>query len=96
MMAVMEGAEDPGTEGFVQDIQRLAKYFYADDGFLASTRATRLQRVFNVLTELFDRVGLRTNVGKTVSMACQPCCAIGGHSSEAYGLRMTGWGLTHQ
>ena len=35
-------------------------------------------------------MGLRTNVAKTVSMACQPCCALGGHSTEEYGLLMTG------
>ena len=31
---------------------------------------------------------MRTNVVKMVSMVCQPCCAIGGHSAETCGLRM--------
>ena len=39
--------------------------------------------------DLFDRVSLRTNVAKKVIMACQPCRALGGHSLEVYGLRMT-------
>ena len=42
------------------------------------------------MTDLFGRFGMRTNVVKMVSMACQPCRAIGGHSAEAYVLRMMG------
>ena len=32
-----------------------------------------LQGAFNALVAIFDRVGLLTNVEKTVSMVCQPC-----------------------
>ena len=46
--------------------------------------------------ELFYWVGMRTNVGKMVSMVCQPCHLIGGHYTEAYGLSLMGEGLTHQ
>ena len=59
-------------------------------------RAERLQQEFRIITELFDWVGLRTNVGKTVSMACQSCHALGVHYMEAYGLRMTFRGITHR
>ena len=38
---------------------------------------------------------MRTNVVKMVIMACQPCCAIVGHSAEAYSLRMMGEGITY-
>ena len=31
-----------------------------------------LQGAFSALVAIFDRVGLRTNVNKTVSMACSP------------------------
>ena len=31
-----------------------------------------LQGAFTALVGLFDRVGLRKNVGKTVSMVCHP------------------------
>ena len=31
-----------------------------------------------------------------MSMACQPCSAIGVNSAEAYDLRMTGEGLTYR
>ena len=41
-------------------------FFYADYGLIASLWTEMLQRLFNILTNLFDRVGLRTNVRKTV------------------------------
>ena len=36
-----------------------------------------LQRSFNVLMELFYRVGMYTNVGKMVSIVCQPYLVTG-------------------
>ena len=75
MVAVTEEAVDPGlsgTEGFERDVQRLADYFYVDNGLLALMQETRLQRVFDTLPELFYQVGLHTNVAKMVNMACQP------------------------
>ena len=92
----MEGTSEPGTEGFGQDIQGLAEYFNADDGLLAPTRETRIQWTFDVMMELFDRVGLCNNVGKTVIMECQKFYDIGGHSMEAYGIRMMGGGLAYR
>ena len=66
--AEAEAEEESGTEGFGREVHRMMEYFYANDGLLASTRSERLQLEFHVLTDIFDRVGLRTNVGKTVSM----------------------------
>ena len=37
----------------------LAAYFYSDDGLVESTQPERLQRAFDILTDLFNRVGLR-------------------------------------
>ena len=48
-----------------------AALFYADDGMIASTDPLWLQWAFTILVELFDRVGLKTNQRKTVSMACR-------------------------
>ena len=96
MVAATEGTVNPGTEGFGQDIQRMAKDFYADNGLLVSTRVTWLHQAFDVLTEKFDWDRMLTNVIKTVIMTCQPCCAIGGNSVEAYGLRLTEEGLSYQ
>ena len=33
---------------------------------------------------------------RIVQLVCQPCCTIGGHSAEAYGLRMTGDGINYR
>ena len=46
------------------------------------------------LVELFERVGLKTNCKKTVSMTCRPCSTPGNSLEETYGHTMTGEGLT--
>ena len=52
-----------------------------------------LQGAFSALVAIFDRVGLQTNVDKTVRMACQPCRAgSGNRSAEGYRRRVTGEG----
>ena len=42
--------------------------FYANSGLLEPTRADRLKWVFDAFTDLFDRVGLKTNIRKIVDM----------------------------
>ena len=59
-----------GLEGRELLLRELAEYLYADDGLAASTQPERLQRAFIVLTGLSNRVVLRTNTRKPVSMAC--------------------------
>ena len=52
-----------------------------------------LQGAFSALIAIFNRVGLRTNVNKTVSMACHPCRARSGNWTTAgYSRRLTGSG----
>ena len=52
-----------------------------------------LQGAFSALVAIFDRVGLRTNVNKTVNMACQPCRAgSGNRTAEGYRRQITGKG----
>ena len=68
---VVEAEGEAVPEGFGWDVQHMAAYLYVDDGLLASKWVAKIYRVYNVLTEIFDRFGLRTNVSKTVSMACQ-------------------------
>ena len=48
---------------------------------------------FDMLTGLFDRVGLRTKVRKTVGMVCRPFRAARVRADEAYNQRMTGEGM---
>ena len=53
-----------------------------------------LQWEFTQLVGLFERVGLKTNCKKTVSMTCRPCSTPGNRSEETYGHTMTGDGPT--
>ena len=63
---------------------------------VASTNPVWLQNAFDTLTGIFDRVGLRTNVRKTVGMVCQPYRVVGVREDEAYKRRMTGEGRSYQ
>ena len=66
-----------------------AALFYADNGMVASSDPAWLQGAFTALLGLFDRVGLRTNVRKNVSMVCHLCQATAGNrTQEAYGRRL--------
>ena len=75
MVTAMDGTDETGIEGFGRDIQWLAAYFYADNIIIVEIQANQIQREFNLLTDIFECFGLFTNVGKMVSMACQPCRA---------------------
>ena len=67
-----------------------------DDGLIVSTYLECLQGAFGALTELFDRVGLRKNIGKMVGKIYQLCCSVGEHLYATHKFRMTGKGLTYQ
>ena len=92
MTGVIAEAEEQGELGKVGRHQ--AALFYADNGMVASSDPRWLQGTFNTLVGLFDRVGLRKNVGKTVSMVCHPCQAVGNLLEAAYGRSVTGEGPT--
>ena len=49
-----------------------------------------LQGAFSTLVGVFDRVGLKINVGNTVGMVFRPCQAAGTQSEAEYGIRMMG------
>ena len=67
--------------------------FYADDRMVGASDPTWLQGAFSALVAIFDRLGLQTNVNKTVSMACHPCRAgSGNRTTEGYRWRITGDG----
>ena len=44
-----------------------------------------IQGVFSTLLWVFNRVGLKTNVGKTVRMFCRRCQARGTQAEASYG-----------
>ena len=47
--------------------------FNADDGVVASTDPGWFQLVLDLLSGLFDQVGLRIKILKTVGMVCRTC-----------------------
>ena len=87
----LDEEEKKGNEGRHQ-----AALLYAEDGMISSSNPRWIQLAFNSLVSLFERVGLRTNVGKTVSMVCRPCQAAGTQSIATYGRKITGEGTTYQ
>ena len=71
-LAEAEKRGERGNEGRHQ-----AALFYADNGMVASSDPRWLQWASDTLVSLFERVVLRTNFGKTVSMVFRPCQAVG-------------------
>ena len=60
---------------------------------VGATEHKWIQGAFSTLVAIFDRIGLHTNVNKTVSMACQPCRAgSGNRTAEGYRQQITGEG----
>ena len=55
-----------------------------------------LQVAFSTLVGMFDLVGMRKNIGKTVEMVCHLCQAAGTQFEAAYERKMTGAGLSYQ
>ena len=91
---IFDEAEEKGETG--REVRRQSAVFYADDGMVVSLDPACLQRAFSALVAIFDRVGLLTNVGKTVSMACHPFWVGAGNRTEAvYIRRLTGLGKTY-
>ena len=50
---------EAGTGGLGMTIIDLAAYFYANNGLVALAQPERLQRAFEVLTSLFNWIGLK-------------------------------------
>ena len=67
---VIADAEERGKLG--KEGRHQAALFYADNGMVDSSDPQWIQGAFNTLVGLFDRVGLRTNFGKTFGMVCHP------------------------
>ena len=91
VIADVEEWGELGKEGGDQ-----AALFYADNSMVASSDPRWLQGDFNTLVGLFDRVGLRTNAGKTFFMVCRPYQATGNLLEAAYGKRIKGEGCMYK
>ena len=94
VMGVISDTEERGKLG--KEGRHQADLFYADDGMVDSSYLRWLQGAFITLVSLFDRVGLRKNVGKTVGMVCHPCQEKGNLSKAAYMRRVTGEAPTYR
>ena len=84
-------------------IQTLSEFFNADDGLVAAPESASLQGAFDTLTGLldaltgpFDQLGLWTNRGKMVSMACRLWHTPHAWSTEAYTQKVTGRGISYR
>ena len=65
------------TEGGRMWLKVQAAFFYTYDRMLASANPGWLQTVFDTLMGLFDQVGLKPNVQKTVGILCHPFRVVG-------------------
>ena len=71
-----------------------AALFYAKNGVVTSTDTGWLQLEFDLMMELFDQVGLWTNVRKTVGIVFRTFREAGVRAEKVYTRRMTGEGRT--
>ena len=69
-----------------------ASLFYADGGLGDSIYPGWLLLEFDMLTGLFERVGLQKNVRNTMRMVCKTFRESGVQEVEAYTRRMAGKG----
>ena len=85
---MVDGAGGQGGNG--QEYRHQNELFYADENMIELSDPGWLQGEFSTLVRLFDWVGLRGKVGKTVGMVCRPCQAEVTQSEAAYKRWMTG------
>ena len=79
-----------GAEVSENDIKRLLALFYIDDGYIASPEREFLQESMDILVDLFERIGLKTNANKTKAMTCLPGKIRTSHSEETYVRTVSG------
>ena len=61
-----------------------------------STNPGWIQTAFDTLIGLFDQVGLKKNVKKSMGVVCHPCRADGVRADKAYIRRMMGEGRSYK
>ena len=91
---VLEEAEKRGERG--NEGSHQGALLYTDDGMVELSDPFWLQWAFDALVSLFERVGLRTNAGKTVSTVCRPYQAAEKQPEAAYGRKTTSEGPTYR
>ena len=76
--------EETARYGYGAAVRELMAILYADDTILASRDPVALQKALDIIVELSERVGLRTNTSKTKVMTCLPGKIRTRLSREAY------------
>ena len=72
----------------LEGVRRLMACFYADNGLIVAHNPENLQVAFDMLTGLFDQVGLRTLATKTEAMVFLPGKIETPLTAEKYVARM--------
>ena len=93
---MVAAATEAGADGLGTLVQDLAAHFYADGGLIVLDQPERMQRAFNVITDIFICVSLRPNMRKMVNTEFQTCHTPGSMLVVAYERRATGMGPTFQ
>ena len=76
--------EEATHDGLGERIVKILVAFYVDDGLIASCDPVWLQESFDILIELFERIGLFTNAAKMKAMVCIPGQIQEGYTEEEY------------
>jgi Reverse transcriptase (RNA-dependent DNA polymerase)/Ulp1 protease family, C-terminal catalytic domain len=89
-------SDSPTHQGLGRSVEHILALFYADDGCISTQDHEWLQHALNVLSQLFQRIGLYTNTQKTALMTSQPPTPHINLSKEAYQRKVTGLGPSFQ
>ena len=84
------------SDGFDMEIHRMASLLYLDDGLITSKCPYWIQWAVDVLTGIFEWVGLWENYGKIVGLVFQICHIFVRNSNTAYGRWVAGEGGTYR
>ena len=86
---VMSMVDEAGYEGFGWAVKYLVVLFYSDYRLLTLLRPSCLQAALDVLTGIFNMVGIKTNINNMVGIFCQLCCIADGNFEASYERIMT-------
>jgi len=86
--------EDVAQDGVGYLVRDQCIKFFVDDGLVAARCPEWLQSSFDILINLFERIGLRTNAEKTKVMTCLPGKIRVAQTEEEYASQQTGLGTS--
>ena len=92
--AVIRESEFQFCEGDASRLESVEELFYADDGALAGENPLEIQRLLDIYTTNFARMGLKMNAEKTEAIIMKGGDLKLKESKEAYDLKFFGIGKT--